>query len=292
MTARPPRSPRRTVTGGAPAVRFLASALVAGVLLTASACSDDDGDGQGPQDVASPVADGTRAASPLTATSPSPSGGPRLTVAGARAALITEADIEDDWTKVADAASWRDTLLVDKVDVADFLTAKADAADCQRLLDSLYDDDLLGKPSGASALTGFEEGDSRLLYQAASYDDKALVDSLDWLKSLPTECDEFTAIDSAGDKRTVQVTENPVPKEGDARQGLQVVVQGTADDVPTTLTLDVAVVRVGTDAITVTAGGPHGGASDSVERAVQQGTPRLKDVQAGRTPPADPSEID
>ncbi|WSQ13604.1 hypothetical protein OG604_40965 [Streptomyces sp. NBC_01231] len=291
MTARPSRAHRRTVTGGAPVVRFLASALAAGVLLTASACSDGDSGGQGSGAAESPVADASRAASPLAATSPAASGA-RLTDAGARAALITEADIEDDWTKVADAASWRDKLLAGKVDVADFLTAKADAADCQKLLDSLYDEDLLGKPSGASALTGFKEGDSRLLYQVAAYDRAALDDSLDWLKSLPTECDEFTATDSAGDKRTVQVTETPVPKEGDARQGLQVVVQGTADDVPTTLTLDVAVVRVGTDAVTVTGGGPDGGEDDSVERAVQQGTPRLTDVLAGRTPAPDPYEID
>ncbi|MEV2218019.1 hypothetical protein AB0H86_42460 [Streptomyces sp. NPDC050997] len=292
MTARPSLPRRGNAMGGTPAVRFLASALAAGVLLTTSACSDDDSGGQGSDVVASPAADGSRAASPLVAKSPTPSAGDGLTDAGARAALITEADIEGDWTKVADAASWRDKLLVGTVDVADFLTAKADAADCQKLLDSLYDEDLLGKPSGASALTGFEEGDSRLLYQVAAYDRAALDDSLDWLKSLPTKCDEFTATDSAGDKRTVQVTENPVPKEGDVRQGLLVVVQGTADGTPTTLTLDVAVVRVGADAITVTGGGPAGGEGDSVERAVQQGTPRLKDVLAGRTPAADPSEVD
>ncbi|MDH6630131.1 hypothetical protein M2271_007982 [Streptomyces sp. LBL] len=280
MTARPPLP-----------VRFLASALAAGALLTASACSDDDGGGSQAADVpASPVAEGS--ATPLAAKSPTPSASGRLTEAGARAALITEADIEDDWTKVADAASWRDKLLVGKVDVADFLTAKAQAADCQQLLDTLYGDDLLGKPSGASALTGFEQGDSRLLYQVAAYDRAALDASLNRLKSLPVTCDEFTVTDSAGGKRTVQVTEAPVPDEGDARQGLHVTVQGTAADAPATLTLDIAVVRVGTDAITVTAGGLAGGESDSVGQAVRQGTPRLKDVQAGRTPPADPNEID
>ncbi len=292
MTARPCSARRGNVTGGTPAVRFLASALAAGVLLTTAACSDDDRGVRGSDAAASPVTDGSRAASPLAAKSPTPSAGARLTVAGARAALITEADIEDDWTKAGNAASWRDKLLAGQVDVADFLTAKADAADCQKLLDSLYDEDLLGKPSGASALTGFAEGDSRLLYQVAAYDRAALDDSLDWLKSLPTKCDDFTATDSAGGKRTVQVTETPVPKEGDARQGLHVMVQGTADGTPTTLTLDVAVVRVGTDAITVTGGGPDGGEDNSVERAVQQGTPRLKDVLAGRTPAPDPNEID
>ncbi|KOU55508.1 lipoprotein [Streptomyces sp. MMG1533] len=277
MTARPSRP-----------VRFLASALAAGALLATAACSDDDGGDGG--SAAAEVA-----ASPLAAKSPTASASGRLTAAGARAALVTEADLEDDWAQVANAASWRDSLLIGKVDVADFLTAEvdaADAADCQKLLDALYGDDLLGKPSGASALRGFEEGDSRLLHQVAAYDKAALDDSLAWLKTLPTECDQFTATDDQGGRRTVQVTETSVPKVGDARQGLHVTVQGTAASAPATLTLDVAAVRVGTDAITVTAGGLGGGEDDSVERAVEQGTQRLKDVQAGRTPAADPGEID
>ncbi|MFI6934872.1 hypothetical protein [Streptomyces sp. NPDC050287] len=290
MTARPPLP-----------VRLLSSALAAGALLAASACSDVDSGAQAADGTASPVVEGSpfaegsllgRSAASLVAKPPSPSASGRLTEAGARAALVTEADIEDDWTKVSDAASWRDKLLVGKVDVADFLTAKSQAADCQRLLDALYGDDLLGKPAGASALEGFQQDDSRLLYQVASYDRATLDASLNWLKSLQSTCDEFTATDSAGGKRTVQVTEASVPKEGDARQGLHVTVQGTAADAPATLTLDIAVVRVGNDAITVTAGGLDGGEADSVEQAVRQGTPRLKDVQAGRTPAATPSEVD
>jgi hypothetical protein len=280
MTARPSRP-----------LRFLASALAVGALLTTAACSDDGDGGSAAADVAeSPVAERSRAAAKPPTASPAR----RLTKAGAQAALVTEADLEDDWTRVKDkdAASWRDSLLIGRVDVADFLTAKADAADCQKLLDALYGDDLLGKPSGASALKGFAEGDSRLLYQVAAYDKAALDDSLAWLKTLPTRCDQFTATDEAGGKRTVQVTETSVPKVGDARQGLHVTVQGTAADAPATLTLDVAAVRVGTDAITVTAGGLDGGEDDSVERAVEQGTERLKDVQAGRTPAPDPGEID
>jgi hypothetical protein len=268
---------------------LFASVLTAGALLTTAACSDGDDGSSGASDVAtSPVAVGSRAASPRAATSPAA----RLTAAGARAALITEADIEDDWTKVADAASWRDELLVGKVDVAAFLTAQSEAADCQRLLDGLYDDDLLGKPSGASALTGFQQGDSRLLHQVAAYDRAGLDASLKWLKSLPVECDEFTAADSSGGKRTVQVTEASVPDEGDARQGLHVTVRGTADGAPATLTLDVAVVRVGSDAVTVTGGGLDGGQDDSVEQAVRRGTPRLEDVLAGKTPAADPGNVD
>jgi hypothetical protein len=270
---------------------LFASVLTAGALLTTAACADGGDGSSGAAEVAtSPVAEGSRAASPRAAKSPTPAA--RLTRAGAQAALITEADIEDAWTQVTDAASWRDKLLVGKVDVADFLTAKAESANCQQLLDALYGDDLLGKPSGASALTGFEEGDSRLLYQVAAYDRAGLDASLKWLKSLPVECDEFTATDSSGGKRTVQVTEASVPDEGDARQGLHVTVRGTAASEPATLTLDVAAVRVGGDALVVTGGGLDGGEDSSVERAVQQGTPRLQDVQAGRTPAADPGEVD
>lgn len=248
--------------------RVLAPALAATLLLTCAACSDDGKD------------TGTSAigASPLAADSPTASAAPRLTEATARQALITETDLEDDWTQVEDAATWRDSLLVGKVDVADFLTAKADAADCQKLLDGLYSDTLLGEPSGASALTGFEEQDSRLLYQVGAYQQPGLDTSLAWLESLPAKCDQFTAVDSAGDKRTVQVTEADLPEEGDARQGLRVTVQGTSGGEPATLTLDVAAVRVGTDAITVTAGGLDGDEDDSVEDAVRAGTKRLDDV--------------
>ncbi|WP_405866818.1 MULTISPECIES: hypothetical protein [unclassified Streptomyces] len=274
-------------------VRVLATTSAVTALLTTAACSDDgDSAGSEASDVAaSPVAEESRAASPLAAKTPTTSAPARLTEAGARAALITEKDLEDDWNQVDDAAKWRDSLLVGKVDVADFLTAKANAADCQKLLDSLYDEDLLGKPSGASALTGFEMGDSRLLYQVAAYDRADLDDSLTWLKSLPVKCDDFTATDSkGGNKRTVQVIETSLPKVGDARQGLRVTVQGTTNGDPTTLTLDVAAVRVGSDAITVTAGGLDGDEHDSTEQAVEEGTQRLKDVQAGKTPSASPGQ--
>jgi hypothetical protein len=272
-------------------VRVFAVALAAGTLLTTAACSDDgDGNSSASDVAASSVTDEARAASPLAArTSTAPA---RLTAAGARAALITEADIEDDWTKVDDASTWREKLLVGKVDVAGFLTAKTNAADCQKLLDGLYADDLLGKPAGASALTGFEQGESRLLYQVAAYDRAPLAASLTWLGTLPDRCDRFTATDAKGGKRTVQVIETSVPKEGDARQGLRVTVQGTTNGTATTLTLDVMAVRVGDDAITVTAGGLDGDESDSAEQAVQEGTPRLKDVLAGKTPAADPGNDD
>jgi hypothetical protein len=79
---------------------------------------------------------------------------------------------------------------------------------------------------------------------------------------------------------------------GDARQGLQVTVTGQGSTQPTTLTLELAVVRVGSDAITVTSGGLDGTESDTTKAAVQQGTTHLKDVLAGRTPPAQPGDVD
>jgi hypothetical protein len=185
-------------------------------------------------------------------TGTSPSDAPGLTDAGARSALITEADIEDAWNQVDGASGWQDSLLIGDVDVSAFLTARAEADSCQKLLDGLYHEDLLGKPAGASALTGFDQGSSRLLYQNAAYGRAGLDSSPAWLKSLPVECDQFSASGGSGGKRTVQVIEISVPEVGDDRQGLEVTVRGTADDAPVTLPLDVAVVRVGTDAITVT----------------------------------------
>ncbi|MFJ3421665.1 hypothetical protein ACIPN8_35565 [Streptomyces sp. NPDC086082] len=280
--------------------RVLASALAVGTLLTCAACSGDSkGDGgraDSAADVAaSPLAAESTVASPSGGKSASPGTGKSagvLTPSGAKAALITEADIEDNWTQVKDAASWGDKLLIGKVDVAALLTAKTNAADCQKLLDALYDDTLLGKPSGPSALTGFEQNESRLLYQVAAYDRAKLGTSLNWLKTLPVKCDQFTATDSKGGHRTVQVIEDPVPSVGDARQGLQVTVTGTSGTQPVTLTLQLAVVRVGTDAITVTSGGLRGTETDTTKAAVQQGTGNLKDVLAGRTPAAQPGNLD
>lgn len=268
--------------------RVLSSALAAGALLAAAACSNGDGGDGGEGGDGSRVSDAS--ASPVARKQPTASPTRALTEAGARAALITEADIEDDWTQVreTEAANWHDALLIGRVDVAEFLTAKADAADCQRLLDALFDDDLLGRPSGSSALRGFQQEDSRLLYQVASYERTDPQDSLAWMKTLPDKCDQFTATGEDGGRRTVQVIETPLPDVGDARQGLRVTVTGTPGDAPATLTLDVAAVRVGADAITVTAGGLAGDEDDSVEQAVTKGTQRLKDVLAGKTPTANP----
>ncbi|MGW1721736.1 hypothetical protein ACWCQK_02230 [Streptomyces sp. NPDC002306] len=266
--------------------RALASALAVGTLLTTAACSDDDaGDSGGSDATASATATGPTGA----ADSPSPSAA--LTQAQARTALITEADLEDAWTQAKDADTWKDSLLVGKVDAAQFLTGKTDVADCQRLLDGLYGKDLLGKPSGASAVVGFTEGDSRLLQQVATYDKGDLDKSMTWLKNLPDTCDQFTATGSGGD-RTVQVVATALPKAAGSAQALTVTVRGSADGAPVTLTLDVAASQVGADAVTVTNGGPDGADHDSTADAVLFGTQHLKDVLAGKSPAPAPSQFE
>ncbi|MEV5865065.1 hypothetical protein [Streptomyces tendae] len=272
-------------------VRLLASALAAGALLTTAACSDGGGSDSA-SDTAAEQAGVARPDAAKQTPTGSPSAPAALTEPGAKAALLTEADLEGGWNQVQDADKWRDRLLVGEVDVADFLTAKSDATDCQALLDALYDDGLLGDPSGPSALTGFEQGDSRLLEQVAGYDRAGLDARLKWLRTLPDTCDEFTATGSGGAERTVQVTEASVPDVGDARAGLRVSVKGDADGGPATLTLDIAAVRVDTSAVTVMGGGLEGGQTDSVEQAVRQGTERLKTVLDGGTPSPQPTTMD
>ncbi|WP_250401565.1 hypothetical protein [Streptomyces cellostaticus] len=278
--------------------RVLASALATGALLVTAACAGDAGSPEAAP--ASPAARRTPSSPSLSSlsssssspSSPSASASRALTTNGAKAALITEADIEDDWTRVSNASSWRDKLLVGKVDVASFLTGKTGSQDCQKLIDGLYSDTLLGRPVGASALTGFTEGDARLLYQVGDWGKGSLEKSLDWLKSLPDTCDQFTVTGSDGGKRTVQVVSGSLPAVGDGRQGLTLTVQGTANGEPVTLGLDVAAVRVGSSGILVTNGGPSGVDHDSTRTAVQQGTQRLQQVLAGRTPSPTPTTLD
>lgn len=276
--------------------RVLAVVLAAGTLLATAACSGADSSAPSGSETASTVAERGIAAqttSPTsTSTSASPSPGPDLTETGARNALITPADLEDNWTQVDNPQEWRDSLLVGDVDVAAFIEGASDASECRRLVDALYDEDLLGRPSGASALNGFREGDSRLLYQVAAYDKAGLDESMRWLKSLPDTCDQFTLTGGDDGERTVQVIELALPETGDARQGLTVTVKGTSSGDPVTLTLDVAAVQIGANAITVTNGGLDGAKHDSTSTAVEQGTERLQEVLAGGTPQPTPSGIE
>ncbi|MFI5566974.1 hypothetical protein ACIA6T_06290 [Streptomyces sp. NPDC051740] len=284
--------------------RVLAAVLATGTLLTTAACSGTDNNASAGSETAGAAAERALAAqtesptSTPTSTQSSPTSSPasspasELTETGARNALITEADLEDNWTQVEKPQEWRDSLLVGQVDVAAFLQGKSDASDCQQLVDSLYDETLLGRPSGASALNGFQEGDSRLLYQVAAYQKSGLDESMKWLRSLPDTCDQFTVSGGDSGDRTVQVVEMSLPEEGDARQGLTVTVKGDSGGEPVTLTMDVAVVQIGANAITVTNGGLDGADHNATSAAVEQGTPRLQEVLAGRTPTPTPSGIE
>ncbi|MFJ8187668.1 hypothetical protein [Streptomyces sp. NPDC096105] len=281
-------------------VRALAAALAVGTLFAAAACSGSDGSvspGAGTSSTAAERGLAAQTTSPAASTpageSPSGSASPSdLSEEGARNALITPADLEDDWTQVRDPREWRDSLLVGSVDVAAFVDGTSGTADCRRLVDALFDETLLGRPTGASALTGFQEGDSRLLYQVAAYDKAELDDSLQWLSRLPDICDQFTLTGGDAGERTVQVIETSLPQVGDNRQGLTVTVKGESNGVPATLSLDVAAVQIGADAITVTNGGLEGADHDTTSAAVEQGTQRLQEVLAGRTPSPTPSGID
>ncbi|AZM64144.1 MULTISPECIES: hypothetical protein [unclassified Streptomyces] len=275
-------------------LRVLAAALAAGTLLATAACSGADDSAPSASEVSATVAERGLAAQTTSpeSTPASPSPGTDLSETGARYALITPADIEGDWTQVDNPQEWRDSLLVGDVDVAAFLQGRSDAGDCQGLVDALYDETLLGRPSGASALTGFQEGDARLLYQVAAYDQAGLDDSMKWLHSLPDTCDQFTLTGGDDGDRTVQVIDLSLPDSGDDRQGLTVTVKGTSDGNPVTLSLDVAAVRIGTSAITVTNGGLDGADHDTTTAAVEQGTQRLQEVLAGRTPSPTPSGVE
>ncbi|GGN65594.1 lipoprotein [Streptomyces albiflavescens] len=255
---------------------LLASALTAGMLLSTAACSSfGDRAGSGDTDVP---------ASAMAKDSPTAT---TLTQEQAQAALITNSDLGSQWTATQGTATWHDSLLKGKVDANAFVTNKQNAVDCQKLLDGLYAEDLLGDPKGGQAATTFDDSgnNAQMRYQVAGYA-KADVDAkLAWLKTLPDKCDQFPAVDAQGAQQNIQVISTSPPNVGDARQGLQITVDGEVDGAPSTLTLDFVAVRVGDSALSLTNGGLEGAEQDSTEQAVQAGTTRLKDVLAGKTPP-------
>ncbi len=65
------------------------------------------------------------------------------------------------WTPTQGTATWRDSLL----------KAKTNIPDCQRLLDALYADELLGTPATAQAVTTLDDPDdeAQLRYQVAAF---------------------------------------------------------------------------------------------------------------------------
>ncbi|MFI1410726.1 hypothetical protein ACH4Y0_12595 [Streptomyces sp. NPDC020707] len=281
MLNRPPRRRcrhRRTVPVSVPAlVPALVPVLAVAALLTTAGCSGGGGGaGAGAAD------DAAASASAVAARAPSPS--PSVTVAHtltdaqAKAALVTPADLGDGWTGTEGAATWRDALL----------KGKADVTDCQRLLDGLYAENLLGEPAGSRAVAGYDDtgAGTQLRYQVGAYDRAALDSSLAWLKTVPETCGQFTATDVRGGQFTVRAVAAPLPGLGEAAEGLRVTVSGEGGGWPAVLTLDFAAVRVGDSALSLTDGGLDEVDAEDVRRAAEAGTRRLEEVLAGRTPTA------
>ncbi|WP_043675684.1 hypothetical protein [Streptomyces xylophagus] len=247
-------------------VLLLASALSAGTLLTAAGCANE-----------AALHKVTSAPSPSAVrTTPaahaSPAAAPVLTPAQAQAALITDTDLGAPWTPTQGTATWRDSLL----------KAKSDIPDCQRLLDALYADELLGTPAATQAVIGLDNTDvgAQLRYQVAAFPPADVDRTLAWLKTLPQKCAQFTATTTRSGNQTVTVTEATLPNVGDARQGLHLTLTGTTPEGDqSTLTLDTAAVRLGDDTITLTNGGLADVPLDATSQALEIGAQRLTDVQ-------------
>ncbi|WP_248003019.1 hypothetical protein [Streptomyces mirabilis] len=257
--------------------RLLVLALTAGLLLSASACS---------------LHGVMRPADAPPVVPPAGSATPSLTDAQASAALITQGELGGRWSATQGGATWRDGLL----------KTRTDTPDCQRLLDGLYAEDLLGEPTGARAVVGLDESGNaaQLRYQVAAYAAPSEVDAkLAWLRTLPAKCAQFTSTDVRGGRLNVTVVPAVLPGVGDAREGLRLTMSGASSGdsgdgsgAAPMLTLDFAAVRVGDRAVSLTNGGLGGAAQDSTQQAVQVGTQRLQDVLAGRpltTAPAEPT---
>ncbi|MEU8849993.1 hypothetical protein AB0C70_28075 [Streptomyces sp. NPDC048564] len=250
-----PRPPARTLA---------TSALTAATLLTAAACSFAGLD---------TAATGVRApSSPATVSgSQSPGAAPTLTEAQARDALISEADLGESWGATQGFATWREAML----------KAETESADCRRLLDALYAEELFGPDARTRASVGLDDvwDEAQLRHQVVAHRPADLDRTLAWLGRLPDTCGEFTATAASGEM-AVEVTEAEMPEVGDGRQGLRVVLRAVSeyDDAPT-LTLHVAAVRVGDDAIAITNGGLGEVPADATWAAVESGARRLAEVR-------------
>lgn len=258
----------------APAARpLLAAALSAALSLTATACSTGGREASRAAATA-PVTTRPPAALPSPAY-PSTAVPPVLTRGQARAALITGADLGEAWEPTRGAATWRDEVL----------KATAEPPDCRRLLDVLYTEDLFGAgpaPRATTALDDAADGSdgAQLHYRITSHRAADLDRTLAWLGTLPDTCGHFTARAARGATRDVRVTGMTLPESGDTRQGLRVTVSGAAPDAGSVaLTVDLAAVRVGDDALSLTNGTLGEPADDATRTVVEVGTQRLTEVR-------------
>ncbi|MET8828962.1 hypothetical protein ABZX40_15810 [Streptomyces sp. NPDC004610] len=251
-----------------PAVRALVIAAAFGttLLLVASGCAYQETAPPRPYLKESPAAKASKPAR----KAPVPDGVHALTDAQARSALISEADLGEPWMPTQGVATWRDG----------FLKASTGTPDCRRLLDALYADDLLGAPARAAIGLDDNYADGQLRYQVTSRAPAEVDRALAWLRKLPRgECAKFVATGPGGERRTVTVSDVPLPEAGDARQGLRVEVTRELDGEPVTLTLEVAAVRVGDDALTITNGGLGEILTESTQAAAELGAERLAQVR-------------
>ncbi|WDF39757.1 hypothetical protein PBV52_24650 [Streptomyces sp. T12] len=264
-----------------PARAVVASTLSAATLLTtASACSL-----AGP-DRAVPAAPAAVSPAATATGPPTPAAAPTLTEAQARAALITEADLGEPWVPTRGVATWRDAML----------KASAESAECRRLLDALYAEELFGPDARTRASVGLDDeyDEAQLRYQVVAHRPAEVDRTLEWLGSLPRTCGQFMARTTRGGLMTVEVGEAQMPEVGDARRGLHIVLSGVSEDedegegesegesegeAAPTLTLHVAAIRVGDDAITVTNGGLGDVPGDATLAAVELGAQRLAEVR-------------
>ncbi|MFF7970636.1 hypothetical protein [Streptomyces sp. NPDC007905] len=196
--------------------------------------------------------------------------GSTLTDEQARAALLKESDLGAPWSATHGAATWRDGLL----------KATTTAGECQRLLDALYTDELLGAPARVAVGLDDADTDAQLRYQIGARRPADVDTALAWLRTMPLQCARFTATSEGGLLEDVQVVDAPLPDVGDVRQGLRVTLATrTSDDAPVVLTMDVAAVRVGEDAFAFTNAGLGDVPNDATQAAVQIGALRLEDVR-------------
>ncbi|MEU3253124.1 hypothetical protein [Streptomyces sp. NPDC006997] len=214
---------------------------------------------------------------PRASAPAAPATAPALSTRQARAALITDADLGDPWVPTEGAALWRDGYLKARA-------APGTPRDCQRLLDALYADELLGAPP--RAVTGLDDAytGAQIRYQVTTRRAADVDRTLAWLGEMPDRCDEFTATTARGVTEKVQVYDAALPDAGDARQGLRLTVTPNPDgadgaDGAGPLTLDVAAVRVGEDALALTNGGLDVVWAEITQSVAELGAERLAAVR-------------
>lgn len=251
--------------------RLLALVLTAGVLVLALAWL---------RDAEQRVPEGSRVSGELSAAAPSPSPAPALSDTRLQGALLRKGDLGRSWGRTKGAATWRDGLL----------KGRADRPECQELLDAVYAEDLLGEPSGAMAVAGFDDTEygAQMRYQVGAYRREVVDAKLGHMGELAAHCGQFAATGAAGRRYDVRVAPVQLPGIGDARQALRMTVSGEVGGEEGALTLDVAALRVGDVAALLTYGG-LGGIDDTTTReAAQQAAQRLQSVLSGKNP-AEPS---